>query len=889
MAFSGSGAGTSGDPYQITSWAQLAEMNDDLDAHYILMNDLDSNSPGYDTYAGPSANGGEGWLPIGDSEIFNSTYWFSGSFDGGHNTIGDLYMDSMYGASGLPYSGLFGVIYNGSVSRVGVVGADITGLYKDGIGVLAGLVIAGSVSECYTTGEVKDDNQDGYDNGGLIGKLEDGATVSCCYTTASVVGGYRIGGLIGRASGLSGSIVEVNDCWAGGSVTETGNNQDELRVGGLIGWISYTEVNNCYAIGNITADAQHLVGGLIGDSANSTTTDSFWDTQTSGQATSAGGTGKTTAEMKDFFTFPWDLSFSGEWGIHPTTNDGYPFLRVFDGRPDWSTKRQIRTVPAEVSGSSAHTNFPALILDGNIPDTIYNSLQTGEIYDSPLIETLSPLAYYRFESGSLTTDSSGNGLTLTGGGATETTGRYGGGANFVKASSQNLSRSLITSAVSNVTMSAWVYLASSSASGAFIKNGTTGGYAIGVGNTTFDNNGNNLILLFELARWINTGVPIGTGWHHVAMVLDSSQKPSAYLDGALVYSDTGTNPHAPNTTTFIGGYTSADPNDRYFNGVLDEVAIFSSALSLSSIRQLYLGGRDLRISSDPDGENEVPVEIVTSSIPDKKAEIWVKIPSLEHDTPTPLFLWAGNKNHSLPEPNDPFGSQAVWGSSVILRHHYGGSGYDSSQGDNGGTISGATRTDGKIGRALYFDGSGSHIQMAHKSNQLLTSGFTMSAWIKPDSIGNSLGRIFDKSTATNGSGGFYYTLSLSGGGTGGLGFTVNNGTPAESTKSVISYSEWNYVAITVTSGALAQHYLNGLATGSSATTGALSGITTTNALRIGARSGATDRNFDGVIDEARITTAVLSADWLMTEYNNQNSPTTFWKIVEGNLTLLGVG
>jgi hypothetical protein len=33
------------------------------------------------------------------------------------------------------------------------------------------------------------------------------------------------------------------------------------------------------------------------------TTNSFWDTETSGQSTSAGGTGKTTAEMQDIDTF----------------------------------------------------------------------------------------------------------------------------------------------------------------------------------------------------------------------------------------------------------------------------------------------------------------------------------------------------------------------------------------------------------------------------------------------------------------------------------------------------------------------------------------------------------------------------------------------------------
>jgi len=55
--------------------------------------------------------------------------------------------------------------------------------------------------------------------------------------------------------------------------------------------------------------------------------DCFWDTTTSGQTTSDGGTGKTTAEMKRQSTFAaagWD--FVGVWGI--TENQGYPYLRV---------------------------------------------------------------------------------------------------------------------------------------------------------------------------------------------------------------------------------------------------------------------------------------------------------------------------------------------------------------------------------------------------------------------------------------------------------------------------------------------------------------------------------------------------------------------------------
>jgi hypothetical protein len=67
------------------------------------------------------------------------------------------------------------------------------------------------------------------------------------------------------------------------------------------------------------------VGGLLGWNYEGTTTDSFWDTDTSGQSWSDGGTGKTTVEMKIKSTFTdagWN--FTTIWAICEGTN--YPRL-----------------------------------------------------------------------------------------------------------------------------------------------------------------------------------------------------------------------------------------------------------------------------------------------------------------------------------------------------------------------------------------------------------------------------------------------------------------------------------------------------------------------------------------------------------------------------------
>jgi hypothetical protein len=63
--------------------------------------------------------------------------------------------------------------------------------------------------------------------------------------------------------------------------------------------------------------------GLIGSLSNGTVTASFWDKQTSGKTTSAGGTGKTTVEMKSPCTYE-----SAGWGLFRRNSQWY--FRLLD-------------------------------------------------------------------------------------------------------------------------------------------------------------------------------------------------------------------------------------------------------------------------------------------------------------------------------------------------------------------------------------------------------------------------------------------------------------------------------------------------------------------------------------------------------------------------------
>jgi len=343
-------------PIEIRDWYDLNAIRDNLDDSYLLMNDLDSTTPGYEELAGETANQGKGWQPIGTFVAgHHGLKSFEGTFDGQGYEIRDLFINRADESA----VGLFrGVEQEGVIKDIGVVNATVTG--SGFTGTLVGLN-HGAVRDSYFTG-----NMTGVDwVGGLVG-LNDGTvsnshsrgsvtgngnvgglmgrnfgTVSNSHSTGSVTGNYSVGGLVGANDGtvsnshsstnvtgtstigglVGGAGGTVSSCYATGNATgeefiggllglsvgtvnntySTGSVTGNSSVGGLVGDAFDGTVNNTYSTGSVTGNSS--VGGLVGENERSTVTNSFWDTQTSGQATSAGGTGKTTAEMECIDTF----------------------------------------------------------------------------------------------------------------------------------------------------------------------------------------------------------------------------------------------------------------------------------------------------------------------------------------------------------------------------------------------------------------------------------------------------------------------------------------------------------------------------------------------------------------------------------------------------------
>lgn len=174
-----------------------------------------------------------------------------------------------------------------------------------------------------------------------------------------------------------------------------------------------------------------------------------------------------------------------------------------------------------------------------------------------------------------------NGATLVTGQKGQANGAYsfdGSTSNITRADSFGLK-------AGSVTMACWIYNPISPNKGAFIKIGNSDGYAIGIGNGSYNVSGSNLILLYENRRWIPTAATIPTGWHHVAVTIDSNSTPSAYLDGVLVGVYPGVGALAPTVPTSVGGY-----GVRYFNGYIDDVRVYNRALAGTEIQAIYSAG-----------------------------------------------------------------------------------------------------------------------------------------------------------------------------------------------------------------------------------------------------------------------------------------------------------
>jgi len=325
----GGGSGTEAVPYLIYTPEQMNQIGanpGDWNKHFKLMADIDLSA-----YTGTAFNIIGRGSPV--EPVSNP---FSGVFDGNGHTISSF----KYTSTGVNAIGIFGNVggVNAKIVNLKLLTPDVRAGAGDYVGALVGVLESGVITNCYvqrgsvsgrlyvgglvgaSEGTVIDCCSSGgvwgdWYVGGLVGEVGDGQ-VTECYSTANVSGNRDVGGLAGRTADETSA---VTNSYATGSVN--GN----MYVGGLVGQVERGAAYKSYSVGKVSGS--QYVGGLVGNiRALGNVMHCFWDTQTSGQPTSAGGIGKLTAEMQTMNTFTsvaWD--FFTIWTICEAIN--YPVLR----------------------------------------------------------------------------------------------------------------------------------------------------------------------------------------------------------------------------------------------------------------------------------------------------------------------------------------------------------------------------------------------------------------------------------------------------------------------------------------------------------------------------------------------------------------------------------
>lgn len=266
---------------------------------------------------------------------------------------------------------------------------------------------------------------------------------------------------------------------------------------------------------------------------------------------------------------------------------------------------------------------------------------------------------------------------------------------------------------------------------------------------------------------------------------------------------------------------------------------------------------------------------------------WVRVPSLSATANTILHMYYGNSSVSV-NPS----TTATWNANYFGVYHFNNTVNDASAtGNNLTNVNSSNLTASIIGDGRDLNNSTNVLSSVTTGQHLVVpngvlagiTNFTWSGWVYLDRDATNWERIFDFGQSTNVN--FFFTASsdatspsqtrvrITTGGTGSeQGPAINN--PSANT------GAWNYWAVTLnaTSNTVSV-YKNGALYGSATgVTFRPNNMEASTSNFFGRSNYNADHYIDGKFDEFRLSRAVHSANWITTEYNNQNAPSSFYSV-----------
>jgi len=298
-------------------------------------------------------------------------------------------------------------------------------------------------------------------------------------------------------------------------------------------------------------------------------------------------------------------------------------------------------------------------------------------------------------------------------------------------------------------------------------------------------------------------------------------------------------------------------------------------------------GYDMIFTSDAAGQSPLNYEIEEYNPATGQVIAWVQIPTLSHTTDTTIYLFYGNSSVTASQQNPT----KVWDANYLAVWHVPNgtqlSLADSTANGNGGTNNGATATAGQIDGGMSTNGStyatiGTPADLAN----LAQGNATFSAWVNAADNPNG-GVIMAKDDANISSG---WTLGLDGNNDVDFSVIYNEANFQLYSQQPIPSNQWNYVVVTLNGTASqgqATVYVNGVPSNTGSGGAAQTTDDSADVLYLANATfgDAASQPLSGLADEFRISNTIRSADWIATEYANQNSPSTFFSLSGEGITI----
>lgn len=294
-------------------------------------------------------------------------------------------------------------------------------------------------------------------------------------------------------------------------------------------------------------------------------------------------------------------------------------------------------------------------------------------------------------------------------------------------------------------------------------------------------------------------------------------------------------------------------------------------------------GADIRFTSDLAGTTELAFEIVAIDTTAKTAEIWVKVPTLKYDTDTLIYMWYGKADATAYAVTDTYGARAAWKSAYTSVHHLKDA-TTSTVTDTTGTFNGTKSSannpiegTGKIGKGQTF--TGDLINIGDGAGLDFGTGeFAVFAWANHNSI--AAGTTYSLAGKLE-NGANYDGLLIKVDTSGYADLAWRSGAVAYEAIGATDLTDgvWHrWAAVRRSTGIYI--YIDGVQVGSNTNANTQNNEDNADAFCIGSeRSGTTASGWPGLIDEVFVWKGTApTADWILTEYNNQSAPTTFLAI-----------